>query len=67
MSIEVYPVKFEAYDPEFKTGVFSIEAMDECCATVKIDTPVCDRSWPEISDKILECLVALRLGEDHAN
>ena len=67
MTIEIYPTKFEAYDADFKTAVFSIEALDECCATIKIDAAVCDKSWPEISNRVMECLVALRLGEDDAN
>lgn len=57
--IEAFPVKFEIFDKS-KELMATIEAQDECCATVKIDAWVCDKIWPELSAKILECLVAMR-------
>jgi len=58
--IEAFPTKFEIYD-DAKNALATIEARDECCAEVKIDTWVNPQSWQEISAKILECLVAMRL------
>jgi len=57
--MEVYPVKFEAYDCDM--GVFQVEQFDEGAATVKISSVVNVALWDEISVKIRECLVAMKL------
>lgn len=56
----IYPTRFEAYD-DGRDPAFSVEAFDECCATVKIDTVVTVASWEEISAGIRDCLVQMRL------
>lgn len=38
MPITVYPVRIEAYDDTMKEVMFSLEAADGCCATLKIET-----------------------------
>lgn len=59
--MKVYPTKFEAYDEATKDALFQVEAFDEACATVKIDTVVNVESWDEISSEIRKCLVAMEL------
>lgn len=49
-----YPVKFECYDES--GGVFKLEAFDEVCANLTIDTVISKDSWPEISQEIQKCL-----------
>ena len=61
MAIEAYPVKFEIMDEG--ECLAKVETFDVSAATVKIDTCVDDKSWPELSAKIQECLVLMRLGE----
>ena len=61
-TIKVYPTSFEAWDIGFP--MFKINTDDGECANVRIDIGVTVESWKEISDKILECLVAMRLGEN---
>ena len=59
--IEVYPVKFEAY--EAGCDLFTVETFDTHTATVSISAGVNHKDWPAISDKIMECLIAMKLEE----
>ncbi|MDO9313358.1 MAG: hypothetical protein Q7T97_02295 [Burkholderiaceae bacterium] len=61
MSIEICPTHIEGYDVEIKGLLFSVVAEDEACATVKITMPVTVASWDEISEKVREALVMLKL------
>ncbi len=61
MSIEVIPVKIEGYDAEMKEGVFTVVAEDEASATVTISRCVNVEAWDEISAKVREALVMLKL------
>jgi hypothetical protein len=56
---EAFPVKFEIHLD--KEPAATVEVQDECCATVKIDAWVSEKSWPELSAKIQECLVLMKL------
>jgi hypothetical protein len=40
MAIKIYPEKLTAYDMEFKTECFTIEAVDEACVKIDIKTLV---------------------------
>jgi len=64
MSIDVIPTKIEGYDAEMKEGVFTVVAEDEACAMVTISTAVNVASWDEISAKVREALVMLKLETD---
>ena len=64
MTIEVYPVKFEACEDNDKI-VFTVELFDAASAEVEIKTLVTASSWDEISSKIKECLVAMKLEGDN--
>lgn len=57
--MDVYPVKFEAY--ECGDPVFKVSAFDECTANVEISIPVNVESWKEVSAEIEKCLQAMRL------
>lgn len=62
MSIEMYPTKFEAIDPENDDRTeFTIEMFDECSATVKMDTLVTVAAWDEISTLVRKALVEMKL------
>lgn len=61
MSIEICPTHIEGYDVEMKGLMFSVVAEDECTATVKLTMPVTVESWDEISAKVREALVLLKL------
>ena len=57
--MNVYPVKFEAYDDT--EPLFKVEMFDEDGATVTISSVITVELWNEISPKILECLLAMKL------
>jgi hypothetical protein len=40
MTIKIYPEKLTAYDMEIKEMLFTVEAIDECCVKITINTPV---------------------------
>ena len=64
--MNVYPVTFEAIENEYGDQgdlVFKVEAQDSGCATVSIETSVDVAKWDEISAKVRECLVQMKLGE----
>jgi hypothetical protein len=61
--IKVYPTKFEAYDDETKDSLFTVEAFDECVATVKVETTVNVELWDKISHEIRDCLIAMELEQ----
>lgn len=57
--IETIPVKIEGY--QLKTLMFTVEAFDDCFATVGINTLVNVAGWDEISEEIRKALVSLNL------
>lgn len=59
MTIELYPIKVEGYDDQ--EPVFLLEALDDSAATVRIDTCVNAKNWPELSAAILTALKMMRL------
>ena len=61
MAIEAFPVKFEIF--EEGEILASVETQGEGAAAVTIKAWVDAKSWPELSAKIQECLVLMRLGE----
>jgi hypothetical protein len=62
--IKMYPVKIEAYS-EIDDPVFQVEAFDEVCSTLKIDSVVDALSWPDISAAILRALIYIEKGFDN--
>ena len=54
MSLEAYPTKFECY--EENEPVFNITTVDEIAAELKVSACITKQSWPDISEKIQECL-----------
>ena len=62
--MEVYPVKFEAYDGT--EPLFKVEMFDGDCATVTISSVMTVELWDDVAPKIRECLVAMKLEVTHA-
>lgn len=64
--MNVYPVTFEAYeneDGDVGDLVFKVSTEDSSTASVSINTVVDVARWDEISAKVRECLVQMKLGE----
>ena len=62
MPITVYPTKIEAYDDTMKELVFVLEAADECCATLKIESVIAPgESLEEIFQAIRDGLAMMKL------
>lgn len=60
MKIKVFPVRFEAYD-DIGEGAFKVEAFDDSCATIEIQTPVTLESWLELVPLVTKCIEDLKL------
>lgn len=62
MPITVYPVRIEAYDNTDRSLQFSLEAADECCATLKMETIIAPgEAMEELFQAIREGLSLLNL------
>jgi hypothetical protein len=61
MTIELYPVKIEAY--EDGEPMFKLEAFDEHCATLTVDTLVSHGNIDELFAAIKDGLKLMRLSK----
>ena len=61
---QMYPTKIECYDKEAELNVFSIQAIDESCATIEISIPCNVAQWDKISPMIRQALIDMKFEGD---
>lgn len=60
--MEIYPVKLEIYDEDMQAA--KIETFDCCAAHIEVTMLVNAASWKELSEKIHEALISMKLEGD---
>jgi hypothetical protein len=55
MNYTLFPTTIECYD-DIEEPCFKLEAIDEFCASIEIETAVSKDSWPELSKAIQDSL-----------
>lgn len=60
--MEIYPVKLEIYDEDLPAA--KVETFDNCDAHIEITMTVNAESWKELSEKIQEALISMKLEGD---
>ena len=60
--MEIYPVKLEIYDEDMPAA--KIETFDNCEAHIEVTMLVNATTWKELSEKIHEALISMKLEWD---
>lgn len=60
--MEIYPVKIEIYDDDLPAA--KVETFDNCDAHIEVTMLVTAASWKELSEKIHEALISMKLEGD---
>ena len=60
--MEIYPVKLEIYDEDLPAA--KVETFDNCAAHIEVTMLVSAASWKELSNKIHEALLMMKLEGD---